>query len=444
MFWENPYDTKFEAKIIRAWQDREHVFAILNSTLFYPEGGGQPSDNGVIRCNTQGNDLSQALKETTYYVEHVLEKDGKVIHVMKPEHLDSIFVPKKGQSISGEIDWVRRFDFMQQHTGQHILSRAFEQVCGVSTVGFHLSINNASIDLDVDSVKQNQIIAVEDLANQVVFNNLDVNAVEYDKTQLPSSIRKRISFREGLVRIIQIGDFDVAACGGTHVSSTGEVGVIKVDRLDRAHKGVRVMFKCGRRAFTDLRAKHDILAQVSRLLSVGYAETPSVVSSLQTKISNLNRKLNRLTLMCQQYQIEDLKRQIERKFSNKAAQSPNENFQRNCWMTKVHDFAVCKCTDKQPNEVGFMARSLCKMLTKKIILFSSEPRFSLAVALPKHHSFLTASKLSSKLAQKWGLRGGGSASFAQIGSKQMLNKCVQEIIDDISIIINELTLSDQC
>lgn len=434
LYWQKPYDTQFSARVAEVWQDDEHVYAVLDSTLFYPEGGGQPSDLGIIQ-------LPQGMR---FCVDHVFEQDGRIVHVLSPDQVTAAGVLKPGQVVHGQIDWDRRFDFMQQHTGQHILSRAFELVCNASTVGFHLGDDYVSIDLGVESVDDNQITQTEDLANQMVFSNLPVESREYASGRLPDHIRRRIPAGSDLVRVVYVGDFDACACGGTHVKATGEIGIIKINRLDRAHGGVRVIFRCGKRALADLRMKEQILDRVARSLSVGYQDLPETVAALSEKASGLDKEVSRLKKELLEYEIREIARQAGSQDTGKAP-----DFGSPGWIAGGEDFAVCRCEGKLPQELRYMARSVSELTGKTVIMFSQAPQFSLVVAsasaqpgkgkkgkdIPPRQN---AALLVSELGQIWGLRGGGAPQLAQMGAKEPLSLTGQRILDDIRGIMSKL------
>jgi alanyl-tRNA synthetase len=448
LYWERPYDTGFSARVVDVWQDDGQFFLVLDETLFYPEGGGQPCDYGVIASDVfHQEDCLQSIPGcchdagTGYQVNNVFEEDGRIIHVLA--NCSDGF--RKGQTVHGEIEWERRFDFMQQHTGQHILSRAFEEICGTGTVGFHLGKDYVSIDLDVSSIDDSSLAAVEDLANQMVFRNLPVEVKEFEQDQVPDKIRRRIPTESGTVRIVYAGDFDACACGGTHVHSTGEIGIIKVNQLDRSHGGVRVIFRCGKRALLDLREKERILGDMARVLSVGHQDLPQAVTLLSEKVADLDKETGRLRKELLEYEIESLAREIH-------PIGPGQK----------QGFAVQHCRGKQPADLRFMAKAIGDLTGKMVVLFSVDPQFSLVAASPandskdsgdangrkskdaRHRKGLdispgkNASLLVSRLAQKWGLRGGGTPGLAQMGSKEPLGMDEKDILRDIEDVIEVL------
>jgi alanyl-tRNA synthetase len=434
LYWEKSYDTEFTATVIDAWQDDANVYAVFDSTLFYPEGGGQPSDRGTI----------QVTPGISFSVGHVFEEDGRIVHVLSPDKGSGGTFPEKGQAVRGRIDWARRFDFMQQHTGQHILSRALEEVCNANTVGFHLGDDYVSIDLDVQSVGDSRLTEVEDLANHIIFSNLAVEVRVHTPDQVPDTIRRRIPTASDWVRVVYIGDFDACACGGTHVRATGEIGIIKINRLDRSHGGVRVIFRCGQRALADLRAKERVLDSAARSLSVGYQDLVSAVTSLSEKAAGLEKEIGRLRRQLLEHEIGETARQL----LDENAEVDGETFGQERWIAKRLDFAVCKLEGKQPAELRHMAKSASELTGQTVFMFSQEPQFSLVVAshttgkgkkpsdVPPARN---AALLVSELGRIWGLRGGGTPQLAQIGSKEPLDIPEAHILGDIEGIVGKLS-----
>jgi alanyl-tRNA synthetase len=233
---------------------------VLDRTAFYPTSGGQPFDTGTI---------GEARVLDVFDAE-----DGNVTHVIDRE------LEKNGR-VHGRVDWDRRFDHMQQHTGQHLLSAAFEREAGAKTVSFHLGGASATIDLDKELAPE-RIAAVETAANARLWEDREVCirfATASEAARLP--LRKDPT-RQGDLRIIEIKDYDMSACGGTHVSRTGAIGVIAIAGVERFKGGQRVEFVCGGRA---LRAYRSLKASVGagvRLLSVLPEDLPAAIEKLQS------------------------------------------------------------------------------------------------------------------------------------------------------------------
>jgi alanyl-tRNA synthetase len=211
LYHSDAYTTDFDAELVETTSYNGLPSVILDRTCFYPTSGGQPHDTGVL------NGLP--------VVDVVLrEADGAVMHVLGgPATLD-------GPRVSGQIDWSRRFDHMRHHTGQHILSQAFVQLAQADTVGFHLSPDSVTIDLNRTDIGPATLDAAEDLANQIMAEDRPVRAYFPSDEELVMLKLRKVPDVEGAFRVVDIQDFDQNACGGTHVARTGEIGIIKVLR----------------------------------------------------------------------------------------------------------------------------------------------------------------------------------------------------------------------
>jgi len=244
--------------------------AILEATYFYPTSGGQPHDTG--RLGDAGVlDVS------------VRESDEAVVHL-----LDRAVEPGP---VEGHIDWSRRFDHMQQHTGQHILSQAFVRCADAPTIGFHLGTERVSIDLGSSDLSDARIAEAETLANQIVSGNAGVRAWFPEPGELESLALRKQPDVKGPIRVVAIGDFDLSACGGTHVASTGEIGLIAVLGTERLKRGVRIEFLCGGRARSDYASKHAILQEVAVSLTCSPAELGTSVARLKDALQQARKSL---------------------------------------------------------------------------------------------------------------------------------------------------------
>jgi len=280
LYYTDSYCTRFSAQVIEqlSWEGRPAV--LLDRTAFYPASGGQPADRGSLG----GVEVLDVV---------VREEDRAVVHLMER--------PVQGPEVQGEVDWSRRFDHMQQHTGQHILSAAFEQVMDADTVGFHLGAEASTIDVDLAHLEPEAATSVEDLANRVVWEDRRVVAYFVSPDELAELPLRRAPAVEGPLRIVEIlpptegagPAFDVNPCGGTHVARTGEIGLIKIVRLDYRGDETRVEFLCGGRALRDYRVKNEGLSQLAAKLTVGYWELDRAVERLQDENKQLRRDLRR-------------------------------------------------------------------------------------------------------------------------------------------------------
>lgn len=273
LYYADPLLTSFDASVesCNAVDDRYHV--TLSETAFYPSSGGQPFDRGRLG----GAQVLDVIDD---------EASGDIVHVV-----DAPLAA--GTSVRGEIDWPRRLDHMQQHTGQHVLSAAFDRRFGVRTVSFHMGADVSTIDLGRE-VTPAEIAAAERDANHVVWDDRVVGiryATDAEAAALP--LRKE-STRTGTLRLVEVPDWDLSACGGTHVPRTGMVGIIAVSGWERFKGGSRVSFVCGGRALASFGALRDVTLAASRVLSIGVPELTDAIGRMQTQIKDQQRVIKEL------------------------------------------------------------------------------------------------------------------------------------------------------
>ena len=282
LYYDDPYLVRFSARVIDSLEWEGQPAVLLDRTAFYPTGGGQPTDTGIL-CGT-GVAGGSAVTEEVPVIE-VVERpeDGAVVHVLDR--------PLGAQEVEGEVNWERRFDLMQQHTGQHILSAVFLDAFEANTVGFHLSDEYATIDLDRATLTSEDLSRVEDLVNAIVFGNRQAVARFVPDEEVPSLPLRKALVHKGPVRIVEIPDLDCSACGGTHVRSTGEVGLIKITRSERRGGETRVEFLCGQRALGDYRSKNAMLMNLAREYTVGHWEVADLVHRLAGELKEGRREL---------------------------------------------------------------------------------------------------------------------------------------------------------
>jgi alanyl-tRNA synthetase len=278
LYYTDSYTTVFEANLIDTTTYNDLPAAILDRSYFYPTSGGQPHDTGFLNGVRV---IEVALRES----------DGEVLHILKN-------APASGnQLVSAQVDWGRRFDHMQHHTGQHILSAAFEKLANADTVGFHLSSDSVTIDLNNPDLSPALLDAVEDLSNQIVADDRPVRAYFPSDEELSELELRKMPDVEGKFRVVDIAGFDVNACGGTHVARTGEIAIIKILRASRQGDTTRIEFRCGGRALLDYRQKHALLSQLSAELTTGYDQIPAALAKLREENKALRKDVRALQTM---------------------------------------------------------------------------------------------------------------------------------------------------
>jgi alanyl-tRNA synthetase len=272
IYYDDAHQTRFEAGVVESLKWEGQPAVVLDRTAFYPTGGGQPHDAGTL------NDV-QVMK----VVER--ESDGAVVHVLSEALV--------GPEIAGVVDWGRRFDLMQQHTGQHILSAAFIEELGANTIGFHLSDEYSTIDLDRAPISVEELARTEWRANAVVFENQPVVSRFVPDDEVASLPLRKELRHKGPIRVVEVGSFDCCACGGTHVQAAGAVGLIKITTTERRGSETRVEFLCGRRALADYAAKNALLMGLAQEYTVGHWEVADMVHRLDDELKQTRRELRR-------------------------------------------------------------------------------------------------------------------------------------------------------
>jgi alanyl-tRNA synthetase len=283
IYYTDPYASQFDATIVAVEPPpAEHAGAsgvVLDRTAFYPSSGGQPFDVGRLGDRR--------------VVDVIDREDGTILHVVEG-HLEN-------GPVHGEVDWPRRFDHMQQHTGQHVLSAAFDRLLQVRTVSFHLGSTSSTLDLHRE-VTASDIGRAETEANRVVWEDRPVSIRFADADEAARLPLRKESAREGVLRLIEIEAFDVSACGGTHVARTGAIGLIAVVSTERFRGGTRVEFVCGGRALTSLRALRDAVAMGGKLLSVTGTDLPAAIDRLQQDAKETRRQIKDLQVRLAGYE----------------------------------------------------------------------------------------------------------------------------------------------
>ncbi len=294
LYYDDPYLTRFQARVVERLSLKEGPAVVLDRTAFYPTSGGQPFDQGRLSPSPEA--------EGEWMVRDVSlsEREDVVLH-----WLDQPLPPDVSELV-GHVDWERRFDHMQQHTGQHVLSQAFEQLIGAQTVSFHLGAESVTIDLDRAKLRPDDVDRVETLANTLVWENRPVTARWVPPEELDQVPLRKPPAVSGDVRVVQVQGFDWSACGGTHVAHTGEIGMIKVLKWERRGQESRVAFVCGARALEDYGQKNRMINAVADSFSVGHWELDQAVERLRAEVKESRTQARKARKILIGYQVADL------------------------------------------------------------------------------------------------------------------------------------------
>jgi alanyl-tRNA synthetase len=292
LYYHDSYTTTFTAEGVEQWEVEGKTAVILTHSLFYPTSGGQPHDTGTLN----GIDVLDVF---------IRKEDEAVVHLLSAPLIDN--------TVNGHIHWPRRFDHMQQHSGQHILSQAFIQTANAHTVSFHLSDDSVTIDLDQENLSDDQITAAEQLANDIVWQDRPIHVREVTLEEAQQlNLRKLPPIESGKIRLVDIEDFDLTACGGTHVNRTGGVGLIKIVKLERRRQKLRVEFRCGGRALADYAAKNSVALDLGNELTTSLEDLLPAVLRLRDQLKEVNRQLKQQETALMALQAQQLLATAER------------------------------------------------------------------------------------------------------------------------------------
>ncbi len=377
LYFEEPYNTEFEAQVIERLTYQGQPALVLDRTCFYPEGGGQPDDRGKLNG---------------IVVTRVIEENDKIFHLLEKE------VPES--KIKGKIDWSRRFDHMQQHAGQHILSQCFVRLHEAETRSFHLGEKTSTLEIDLRNIDDEGVERIERMANGIVFQDKEIKTRFFREEKLADVPLRRPPQKQGEIRVVEVSEFDHTACGGTHPHRTGEIGIIKILRWDRIRDNVRLEFVCGGRALEDYIRKNRDLRELSNRMTIDDKE---VLGSYEKLVSDLkmqkktNKKLREVLI---QYEAEEI-------------------------TGKVRDGIIQKIfAEKTPEE----ARSLALAIIRKgdfVVLFGVGGEERVHIFLARSESLdIDLRELVPMIASLIGGRGGGRPSLVEIAGEKKENLSV--------------------
>ena len=392
LYYTDAYLTSFAATVVDATDDGTRVY--LDQTTFYPTSGGQPHDVGTI---------------DGVAVVDVIDEEDRIAHVVKTPVVPG---PPSviGSSVVGTINWPRRYDHMQQHTGQHLVSAVFEDLFGYRTVSVHFGADYSTLDLDTESVSREQLVRVERRANEVVIENRPV-AVTFEDAATAVGLRKP-SDRTSAIRIVGIQDLDRSACGGTHVRSTGEIGAIALRGVEKIRKATRVEFLCGHRTTDRARRDFETLTRIAASLSASIDDVDEIVGTQSERLRESESARKRLEKELASYRARELY----------DAASPTASGVRT---------VVVRSGPRTMEDIRTLALAIISLPKSVVIAPLTEPP-SILVATSED-SGADAGKWVKEALAAVGGRGGGSPRVAQgsVPNVEGLERVVEQIVSRV-------------
>jgi alanyl-tRNA synthetase len=380
---------EFDATVVSVSERDDGQIAVeLDRTAFYPTGGGQPTDTGTLG-EARVVDCIDA------------ESDG-VLHLI----LGS--VPEIGDKIHGKVDWLRRLDHLQQHTGQHLLSAAFVKLFDAPTHSFRVLEHECEIDVALDDPTDERIEQAVDLANQIIWENRPMTTRQVTAEEaLTLPLRKEPS-REGELRVIEIDDFDLTPCGGTHAKSTGEVGVIAVRSWERAKGLTRIQFMAGVRVLADYRKANRTARDVAAMFSAGREDSGALVSKLVEESKKLRHRVSELEQIACRVEAEELLRYRTARGSERVADEPSAPR----IIAKIFE-------DRDADSLKHLALALIAHSNTIALLGSRDGETARLVFARSSDAAGDMNSLMREACSIIGGRGGGKADMAQGGGKNV-------------------------
>ena len=382
LYYQDSFLYDFDAEV-REVLEIPRPGLILDRTAFYPTSGGQIFDTGWITA-----DANSRLRVT----EVADTEDGKVIHYLEAPLKDL----KSGTRVHGQIDATRRRDHMQQHSGQHVLSAAFVRLYNMPTVSFHMADDYCSIDLDTPALAKEQIESAERLANEIILENraVDIRFVTREEAG-KLGLRKLPPTERDELRLIDIRDFDLTACGGTHVSQTGQIASILLRKVEKVRQGFRVEFVAGQRAVATARRDFTTLTETAALFSAHIYDVPQQARKSLDEIKSLRK------------QNEQSQEELAAAYAAVLlADAPDTNGRR---------LVVRTLFDRDLSFVKLLAQKLTRLSPSVVaLLATTSPQPSLVFAQSAGQPFDMGALMKETMTNLGG-RGGGSKDMAQGG-----------------------------
>ena len=391
LYYHDSFLYEFEAEVtdvIPQSKEKPRPAVVLDRTAFYPTSGGQVFDTGWIVPVSEAEGAKLRVNETAE------EENGRIVHYLEAER-----APEKGSRVRGFIDPSRRRDHMQQHSGQHVLSAAFVRLFNMPTVSFHMGDEYCSIDLETPSLTQEQVVAAEHLANEIILENRQVDIRFVTQAEARTlGLRKIPPVEKDELRLIDIHDFDLTACGGTHVRATGQIGCILLRKTEKVRQGWRVEFVCGQRAVTTARHDYSALTAAASLFSAHIWDVPQQLRKSLDEIRAARKSREQLLEELAEFRAKQLLAEAEPKHGRK--------------------LIVQTFPDRDMAFLKLLAQKLTRLDSAAVaLLASTSAQPSLVFAQSPGQPFDMGALMKDAMSRLGG-RGGGSKDLAQGGALQ--------------------------
>ncbi len=380
LYYATPYETKWSTNIEDIIEIDNQIFVILEETAFYPEGGGQPADTGTI------GGIS---------VLDVQIKDNKIYHLVENK--------PASKYVDCELNWNRRFDHMQQHTAQHLLSAVLDELYRIPTVSFHLGKDYTTIDVDTPELTNEQMEKIEHICNTYIMRNLEIKTYFTTHEEVSKIPLRKLPKVTGDIRIVEIDGIDFSACAGTHVLRTGELSVFKLIKTEKHRGQTRVFFLSGWRAIYDYQASQSILDDLSNHFKTNKQQLSDRVNKLELEKKALNRELETLKLEYTTFLAEQI-------------------------LASQNEIVICvPFEEKSMKDLSNLAKYILQK-SNHIILFSSE--IDKKVLLQHNGAYAVhCGNLFKEIIQSFEGKGGGNERLAQatFPSIQQVQACMSKL-----------------
>jgi len=389
LYYSDSFLKTFEARVVR----KDGNAVVLDRTAFYPTGGGQPNDTGLLG-GVRVLDVTE-------------NEAGEIVHL-----LEQPLAAEAGERVSGAIDSGRRADHIQQHTGQHLLSAVFVRLFNYPTVSFHLGAEISTIDITAAALSAEQTHQAEELCNAIIFEDRPLRVFFASSAEARSLPLRKDVEREGQLRLVEIPEIDLSACGGTHAARTGQVGCLMLRKVEKSRLGLRVEFACGRRAVRLAKTDYQVLCETAGAFSTHPHQAAEAVRRQMDDLKAAEKERQKLVLTLAGYEAREM-----------YAATPEKNGSRQ--LVKVFDKA-------DPAYVRQLAAQFAAQPgARALFAVRQQPTLVLAQAAGLNADL---GALIKKHAPQFGLRGGGSRDSGQAGAPDAasLEAALRAIVEDLN------------